>query len=80
MELSMSQIASNTLLSTPEAAHFLGVSSVTLRRWRSLGFGPAFIRLGGKPGGAIRYREAALNDRMDHNTITPKSAGAHVRP
>lgn len=47
---------SNTLLTTREAAHRLGLAAGTLQNWRIRGQGPAFVRL----GKAIRYDEEDL--------------------
>ena len=41
-------MANRDKLSTDAAAVFLGVSSKTLGRWRQLGKGPRYLRLGGK--------------------------------
>ncbi|GLS17283.1 hypothetical protein GCM10007874_02980 [Labrys miyagiensis] len=57
------------LLSEKEAAALLRVSGSTLRRWRSQGIGPAYIRVGGKLGGAIRYRESDLLSWLSSNTV-----------
>lgn len=46
------------LLTAREVAELLGVSAETVLRWTRRGELPAF-RL---PGGAIRYREVALED------------------
>jgi len=65
----------NHLLHERDAARILGVSASTLRRWRSLRIGPAYVRVGGKPGGAIRYREADLLAWMASNTVSATMGG-----
>ena len=45
------------LLTTGEAAEFLGLRPSTLENWRWSGGGPVFIKLGGR----VRYRIADLN-------------------
>lgn len=40
-----------------EAAAYLRISPQTLRRWRSVGRGPAYHKI----GGAVRYRLADLD-------------------
>jgi predicted DNA-binding transcriptional regulator AlpA len=47
------------LLREKEVAEFLGLSSATLRNWRTRGDGPPFVRLSGR---AIRYQPAALRE------------------
>jgi hypothetical protein len=45
------------VLSTDQAARFLGVSTVTLERWSGKKTGPAFVRLGLR---RVGYRRADL--------------------
>ena len=61
-------------LSTEEAAHVLHASRSTLRRLRKNGEGPRYIRLGKRPGSAIRYRIADLMKWLDEQTV----GGANV--
>jgi hypothetical protein len=42
-----------------QAARFLGVTMTTLRRWRHLGKGPEYLKLGTR---AIRYEVSALEE------------------
>ncbi|WP_375687985.1 helix-turn-helix transcriptional regulator [Pseudooceanicola sp. LIPI14-2-Ac024] len=55
------------LLDTKSAAMRLGLSHQTLEKWRSLGTGPQYVRIGTK---AIRYRpsdlDAFVNEDCDH--------------
>lgn len=57
-------------MNTAAAAEYLGLSAVTLKRWRSQGKGPSFIRLGEK---IVKYRQTDLdrwlmNSRVDGTT------------
>lgn len=42
-------------LSTGELARLLGLRPQTLRRWRSRGCGPRFVRFGDTRRGRVRY-------------------------
>lgn len=44
------------LLTDAEVGALLGNKGTALKRWRRLGFGPAFLRLTNGPG--VRYRRA----------------------
>jgi hypothetical protein len=46
----------NALFNERQAADFLNLKVTTLRRWRWLGKGPAFLKI----GGAVRYDPAEL--------------------
>lgn len=50
-----------TWLTTAASAAMLSVSTQTLANWRSLGSGPAYIKL---PNGSIRYEAAELQRWM----------------
>jgi hypothetical protein len=50
-------VTDETLLSTREAAAFLGVRPRTLEHWRLVGGGPPFVRVGRR---LVRYRLGAL--------------------
>lgn len=54
------------LLKTHEAAAFLGVSVSSLEKWRALGVGPAFQRLGPR---TIRYHVGELAAFQTDNTV-----------
>jgi predicted DNA-binding transcriptional regulator AlpA len=45
------------LVNEDQLAEYLGMASSTLRKWRSDGVGPKFIKLGGTDNGCIRYAE-----------------------
>ncbi len=56
-----------SLLTEAEAATFLRLKPVTLKKWRCRGRGPDYVRL----GSAIRYELAALQAYLDQVRITP---------
>ena len=56
------------LLTTDQAADILKLKPVTLKKWRVVGTGPPYIRL----GGAIRYRQSDLLEYVERATITPR--------
>ena len=58
---------SNQLLSTREAADHLRNSPRTFIRWRGLGLGPPYIRVGGK----VRYLRSDLDDWLARNRVHP---------
>lgn len=45
-------------ITTREAAEFLGLSVATLNKWRVIGLGPAYFKL----GKAVRYRLSELEE------------------
>lgn len=57
---------------TPTVARLLGLSEVTLRKWRiqERREGPAWI----KCGKAVRYREADLQAWLSHQTVSSAAA------
>ncbi len=58
---------SHIMLTTREAADYLGLAPATLNKWRCLGVGPAFVRL----GRAIRYRRDHLDAFLiAHTTVS----------
>jgi len=60
---------SEHLLSTPAVAEITGLSQVTLRRWRTTGGGPRFVRL----GRAVRYRSDDVNAFVEARTFRSTS-------
>ncbi len=59
------------LLTTPEAAKYLGISPRTLEGYRSRGGGPPFKRLGSR---SIRYDPDELQQWTKDNTYSSTSA------
>ncbi len=45
------------VLTTRQAAQYLGLSISTLNKWRCYGFGPKYLKL----GRAVRYRQEELD-------------------
>ncbi|MEL7453201.1 MAG: helix-turn-helix domain-containing protein [Pseudomonadota bacterium] len=59
------------LLHTRDAAAMLGVSQAWLERQRWKGEEPAFVRVGGLNGRAVRYRKSDLEAYIESHTIHP---------
>ena len=55
-------------LPTKAAARFLGVVPATLERWRWLGRGPAYNKVGGK---RVIYRRSELERFLQACAVTP---------
>ncbi len=60
------------LLNEGQAAERLALSIHTMRRWRVLGRGPVFVKVGGK---AVRYRESDLEAFLS-GRLAPTRKGA----
>lgn len=54
-------------LTTRAAAQYLSVSEARLHRWRRLGYGPAYLRLGKR---SVRYRTADLEHYLAACVVT----------
>jgi len=54
-----------TLLNTPEAAEFLGISASTMAQWRMLNKGPSFVKLGTR----VMYRQIDLEAWLEANLV-----------
>jgi len=66
------------LLPDREAADVLGVSVARMQRWRWEGQGPAYVRVGGPRGRAVRYRLCDLEAWIEDNRVDPvEAAGAN---
>jgi excisionase family DNA binding protein len=65
--VSQSTIMKDALLDTEEAAEYMRVPAGTLRQWRYLGRGPAYVHV----GRAVRYREGDLDAWLEANTTRP---------
>jgi predicted DNA-binding transcriptional regulator AlpA len=50
-----------SLLTTAQAAAYLGLQPQTLRKWRFTGEGPPYIRLGDSPRARVAYRVEDIN-------------------
>jgi predicted DNA-binding transcriptional regulator AlpA len=69
-------LEADRLLDQGEAARFLGLSKATLARWRCLGGGPPFVKLGGRVLYARqRLKEfVQLHERFSTNDPGPEAA------
>ncbi len=66
MEMS-TQMGSTTILMTVEqAAKYLGLAVSTLNKWRCLGEGPIFIKM----GRAVRYRQKDLETYIKGHSLS----------
>ncbi|MDF9874808.1 helix-turn-helix transcriptional regulator [Cellulosimicrobium cellulans] len=68
----MSILTTTRLMTELEAGEYLGVPSRTLRNWRYLGTGPAFVKV----GRAVRYRMTDLEAYVEAQTFTRTDARA----
>lgn len=59
------------VLSTKEAAEYLGLSVNTLAGWRYLNQGPTYQRLGTSRRAKVRYRRADIDAWLGANTVVP---------
>lgn len=55
------------MLTTQDAAQYLGLAPATLNKWRVYRTGPRFLKL----GRAVRYRRADLDAYLASNTQLP---------
>jgi hypothetical protein len=60
------------LLTDVEVASRLGVRVGKVREWRTIGYGPVYIRVGGR---IIRYREADLAAFIESSRVDPRGGG-----
>lgn len=58
------------LLSVPEVADWLGISSHTLRYWRHVHRGPRSLSV----GGSVRYRASDVEDWLDRGAKQGQAA------
>ena len=70
--------ASALAVSANEAAAMLGVSSRTLANWRTLGIGPAFVRVG-RVHSRTLYRIDDLAAWLDANRVETTGSKAAAR-
>jgi len=57
----------NRMIDEKEAGEYLGCSVAALQKWRLLGKGPAYVKV----GRLVRYREADLVAFLDANCVQP---------
>lgn len=58
------------LLTANQAAAHIGVSPWTLKKWRGLGRGPHFVRMGSNLG-TVRYRRVDLETFLEASVVNP---------
>lgn len=58
------------VLTTLEAAQLLKRTPATLRRWRTAGEGPPWVRIGSSPKGRCLYLRRHIDSWLDANTYT----------
>jgi predicted DNA-binding transcriptional regulator AlpA len=63
-------MAKDPLLKTPEAANYLICHPVSLRRLRSEGKGPEYIRVSSR---SVLYRKSALDEWLESKTVKPEN-------
>ena len=63
----------DTMLSTRETAERLGVRPQTLRKWRLLGKGPRYVRLGANPQARVSYSLEAVQEWLAAHTFCSTS-------
>jgi len=61
--------AMKSLLNEHDVARLIALSVASLRRWRILGQGPKFLKI----GAAVRYREEDVLDWLDSQPTGGKS-------
>jgi excisionase family DNA binding protein len=54
------------VMTTIEAAEYVGLKKPTMERFRFLGQGPAYCKL----GGAVRYRKKDLDEWLDSRLVS----------
>ena len=54
------------VMTTVEAAEYVGLKKPTMERFRFLGQGPAYCKL----GGAVRYRKKDLDEWLDSRLVS----------
>jgi len=74
--MTLTHSTTERLLFESEAARMLAVSPRTLRNWRTLGNGPAYIKISGR---CIRYRHADLIEFVDARSRRHTSRTTHSR-
>ena len=61
------------LLSTQEAADYIGIKPGTLRKWRWHGTGPSYVRLGRSKRARVVYRASDLTSWLSERVHTDTS-------
>ncbi len=58
------QLLTTSLLTTTQVSAALGLQPSTLKKWRVLGIGPKFVRVGKRE---IRYRQSDVKAFISHS-------------
>jgi hypothetical protein len=75
--VSANATVSDEMMGEPAAAEYLGeVPPATLRQWRYLGKGPAYVKLGRH----VRYRKSDLDAFITGHRFDPGAVAAPMRP
>ena len=61
------------LLSTNQAARLLGIRPQTLRKWRLIGKGPRYVRLGANQQARVSYSLEAVQEWIEAHTFRSTS-------
>jgi len=64
------QTQPTTVMTVQQAAEYLGLAVSTLNKWRCLGGGPVFIKM----GRAVRYRLEDINAFIEQKTSSSTSS------
>ena len=56
------------------AAEMLGISAMTLRRWRCQGKGPCYVKFGTNRSSAVRYMPSVVAAWIDNRCCDPEAA------
>jgi len=66
----------NTTLNTKEASTYLSIAAYTLARWRALGQGPPYLKIGEGKQGAVRYLKEDLDKWLEERRVPPEVKNA----
>jgi hypothetical protein len=73
MQTSTAETTPSPVCDDHRAADHIGVSVDTIRRWRRLGTGPVYLKLGTGPKAPVRYRITDLDAWLDAHARTSTS-------
>ena len=62
----------NELFDTKQSADYLDVKPITMERWRRVGGGPEYVKI----GRLVRYKRSALDAFIERNTVRPAGSSA----
>jgi hypothetical protein len=74
MAISTSAVSTDPLLDERAAANFLDISHLTLRKWRCVGGGPEFVKI----GRCVRYERSGLERFVQNRVRTSTSQVANA--